>query len=82
MQETYVQSLGQEDPLERKWQPTLVFLPGEFHGQRSLADYCPGGRKELNMTKQLTLTIHVSVLGKFTYLLKFTCDPRVNTHGH
>ena len=23
----------------RKWQPTPVFLPGEFHGQRSLADY-------------------------------------------
>ena len=23
----------------RKWHPTLVFLPGEFHGQRSLAGY-------------------------------------------
>ena len=23
----------------RKWQPTPVFLPGEFHGQRSLAGY-------------------------------------------
>ena len=30
--------LGQEDPWRRKWQPTPVFLPGEFHGQRSLAD--------------------------------------------
>ena len=37
MQETRVQSLGQEIPCRRKWQPTLVFLPGEFHGQRSLA---------------------------------------------
>ena len=27
----------------RKWQPTPVFLPGEFHGQRSLADYSPQG---------------------------------------
>ena len=37
MQETWVQSLGQEDPLEKEWPPTPVFLPGEFHGQRSLA---------------------------------------------
>ena len=27
----------------RKWQPTLVFLPGEFHGQRTLAGYSPWG---------------------------------------
>ena len=33
MLETPVQSLGQEDPLRREWQPTLVFLPGEFHRQ-------------------------------------------------
>ena len=26
-------------PWRRKWQPTLVFLPGEFHGQRSLAGF-------------------------------------------
>ena len=26
-------------PCRRKWLPILVFLPGEFHGQRSLADY-------------------------------------------
>ena len=29
MQETWVQSLGWEDPLEKKWQPTPAFLPGE-----------------------------------------------------
>ena len=34
MQETWFQSLGQEDPLE--WQPTPVFLLGKFCGQRSL----------------------------------------------
>ena len=38
VQETQVQSLGLEDPLEI---PTPVFLPGEFHGQRSLAGYSP-----------------------------------------
>ena len=32
----------------RKWQPTPVFLPGEFHGQRSLAGYSPWSRKELD----------------------------------
>ena len=40
MPETWVRSLGQEDkPWKRKWQPTPVFLPGEFHGQKGLAGY-------------------------------------------
>ena len=38
-----------------KWPPTPVFLPGEFHGQRSLEGYSPWGRKESNMTERLTL---------------------------
>ena len=29
------------DPWSRKWQPSPVFLPGEFHGQMSLAVYSP-----------------------------------------
>ena len=41
-QEMWVQSLGQEDsPWRRKWQLTPVFLPGKFHGQRSVAGYSP-----------------------------------------
>ena len=36
-----VQSLGQEDPLEKEMATTPVFLPGESHGQRSLAGYSP-----------------------------------------
>ena len=28
-------------PWRRKWQPTLIFLPGKSHGQRSLEDYSP-----------------------------------------
>ena len=39
LQETQVQSLAGEDPQRREWQTTLVFLPGECHGQRSLAGY-------------------------------------------
>ena len=37
--ETWVQSLDPKTPWRRKWQPTPVFLPGESHGQRSLAGY-------------------------------------------
>ena len=50
----WVQSLGQEDPLEeRAWQLTPVFLPGEFHRERSLAGCSPWGRKESEMTEEL-----------------------------
>ena len=38
-------------PWGREWQPTPVFLPGEFHGQRSLADYSPWGCKELDISE-------------------------------
>ena len=32
-------------PYGREWQPTPVFLPGKFHGQRSLVGYSPRGHK-------------------------------------
>ena len=35
----------------REWQPTPVFLPGEFHEQRSLVSYSPCGHKRLDMTE-------------------------------
>ena len=35
----------------RVWQPTLIVLPGESHGQRILVGYSPWGHKELNMTE-------------------------------
>ena len=38
-------------PWRRAWQPTPVFLPGESHGQRSLAGYSLYGRKELDTTE-------------------------------
>ena len=56
MQETHDQFLGQED-LWREWLPTLVFLPGELHGQRSLAGYSPQDCKELDTTEWLTLSL-------------------------
>ena len=43
-------------PWRRNWLPTPVFLPGKFHGQKSLAGYSPWGCKELDMTEELTLS--------------------------
>ena len=37
-------------PWRRKWQPTPVYSPGKFHGQRSLGGYSSRGHKESNMT--------------------------------
>ena len=43
-------------PWRREWLPTPVSLPGEFHGQRSLADYSPWSSKESDMTEPLNTT--------------------------
>ena len=48
-QEMWVKTLGCEDPLEQAGNP--VFLPGEFHGQKSLVGYSPRGCKESDTTK-------------------------------
>ena len=45
MQETWVQLLDQEDPWKRASLPTPVFLPGESHGQSSLAGCSHGVAK-------------------------------------
>ena len=47
MQETHVQFLGQEDPLEKGIATTQVFLPGKSQSYR------PWGCKELDLTEQL-----------------------------
>ena len=43
-------------PWRRAWQPALGFLPGEPHGQRSLASCSPRGRTESDPTERLTHT--------------------------
>jgi len=45
VKETRVRSPVRKSPWRRKWQPTPVFLPGKFYGQRSLAGYSPQGCK-------------------------------------
>ena len=41
-------------PWRRKWQPSSVFLPGKYYGQKSLVGYSPWGHKELNMMSMHT----------------------------
>ena len=50
MWDTWVQSLGWEDPLEKGMAASPIFWPGEFHGL-----YSPWGRKELDTTERLSL---------------------------
>ena len=60
-------------PWRREWLPTPVFLPGEFHGQWSLAGYSPWDLKESDMTEQLThmcarVHTHTHTLSQESYL--------------
>ena len=57
MQETWVQSLGWEDPWRRERLPTPVFWPGEFHRL-----YSPWGRKESDMTERVSMQSKVDSL--------------------
>ena len=43
-------------PWRREWLPTWAFLPGKFHGQRSLVSYSPSCQKESDITWQLTVS--------------------------
>ena len=56
MWETWVRSLGQEDPLEEEMANYSMFLPGKSHGQRSLAGCCLWGCKESDTTEHTGLT--------------------------
>ena len=73
MWETWVRSLGREDPLEKKWQPTPVFLPGKFHGWRSLVGYSPWDQKESNMTEQLHSLFVILVLKMEVNVIAHDC---------
>ena len=60
-QETWVQSLGQEDTLEEEITTTPVFLPEKAHGQRSLAGYRPWGRQESDVSPTTHARTHTRV---------------------
>ena len=64
VQEIQVWSLGQEDPLEKGMaiHSTPVFMPGEFHGQRSIVGYSPWGCRGSDTTERLTLSLWIYII--------------------
>ena len=64
IQETWVPSLDWEDPLEEEMVTLSSFLPRESHGQTRLDGYSPRGRKELVVTKQLSMQHCTSSVAK------------------
>ena len=65
-------------PWRRKWQPTPVFLPGKFHGQRSLVDFSPWGGKELDMTEHTCTILIMANTGCFLHC-RWLCFSTLNT---
>ena len=51
-----IPGMGRPPGEGNEWQPTPIFLPGEFHRQRSLVNYSSWGCKEMDMTERLTNT--------------------------
>ena len=82
MQETWVRSLGQQVPLEKKWQPTPVVLPGESHGWRSLVGYSPWGRKESDMTERLHFTSLQSIMEPILSIIVLKWSDEEESTGH
>ena len=57
MQETWVRSLGWEDPLEKRMATHSSILAWRIPWQKSLAGYSPWGCTESHMTEQVTIHI-------------------------
>ena len=70
--ETWVWSLGQEDPLENEMATHSSTLAGQFHGWRSLVGYSPWGHKELDMTEWLHWFKDLAGLPRYTTLKGIT----------
>ena len=73
MWETWVRSLGLKDPLERKWQPVPVFLPGESHGWRSLVGYSHGVAKSWTRLSNFTFTLSLWLMS-LVFILSTFCN--------
>ena len=79
MQETQVWSLSWEDPLEKGMAiSTPVFLPREFHRQRSLEGYSPWAHKESDMTELSLFFQKLKMLSTAFYIISTTFI----THSH
>ena len=88
-QEMRVQSLGQEDPRRREWQPPPVFFPGEPHRQRSLAGYSLWGCKESDTAHRQSTCIQYTGFPKWGLCVslklprtKFRDPPALYNHSY
>ena len=93
LQEMWVRSLGREDPLEKEWQPTSVFLPGISYGQRNLAGYNPCGHKKvghsyLTTTKIIFLNklstsfssaLGITIILRLSFLMESDCPHKISS---
>ena len=59
LQEIWIDPWVGKIPWRRTWQPNPVFLPGEFHGQRSLVGYHLWVHKESDTTECLCIYIYI-----------------------
>ena len=62
VQETWVQILGWEDPLEKEMATHSSILAWRIHGQRSLAGYSPWVHKHLDTTERPALSRHFHIM--------------------
>ena len=69
MQETWVQSLGWKDTLEKGMVTHSSILTGESHGQKSLMGYSPWGHKESDTTEWLTYPKNKTIIS-----IQFSCS--------
>ena len=74
---------------KRAWQPTPLFLPREFHGQRSLVGYSPWGHNKWDTTKWLTLspvfttfTVYISIMSVTGISYTNICSKTPKTQKH
>ena len=79
MQETWVQSLGWDDPLENGMATHSSILAWRIHGQRSLVGYSTWGCKELDMTEQLSTAQHMKSKEEKMYMQGLY--PHMHTHS-
>ena len=62
-----------ESPWRRVWQPTPIFLPGEFHGQRSLEGYQSMGSQRVR--HDWVINIHTKSLSSHSLIQFYTVTP-------
>ena len=68
MRETWVLSLGREDPLEKEMAPHSSTCLEKSHGQRSLVGYSLWGYKESDTTERLHFHFQNSIAGTYHHL--------------